>query len=46
MFYLFKYYINSLELYWRVWEKISIKEATKEIENFYDKKVDFVEGLK
>ncbi len=48
MFYLFKYYIDSLDVatYWRLWEKTGIEEAAKEIENFYGTKLDFIEGIK
>ena len=46
MFNVFKFHIDSLELYWRVWEKISIKEVTQEIEKFYGAKLDFIEGIK
>ena len=46
MFYLFKFHMDSLELYWRVWERTSIKEVTKEIEKFYGMELDFIEGLK
>ena len=46
MFHLFKYHIDSFELYWRVCEKTSIKEVAQEIENFHGAKLDFIEGIK
>jgi len=46
MFNVFKFHLDSLELYWRVWEKISVKEVTQEIEKFYGAKLDFIEGIK
>ena len=46
MFNIFKFNIYSLELYWRVWEKTSVKEVTKEIEKSYGAKLDFIEGIK
>tara|TARA_R110002110_G_scaffold338239_1_gene548678 strand:+ start:135 stop:275 length:141 start_codon:yes stop_codon:yes gene_type:complete len=46
MFYLFKFHMDSLDLYWRVSEKTSIKEATKEIEEHYKTKLNFIEGIK
>ena len=45
-FHVFKFHIDSLKLYWRVWEKTSIKKVTQEIEKFYDTKLDFIEGIK
>jgi len=55
MFNLFKFHIltselvtegGAIDLYWRSWKKISTKEATKEIENFYETKLNFIEGIK
>ncbi len=46
MFNVFKFHLNSLQFYWRVWEKTSIKEVAKEIEKFYGTKLDFIEGIK
>ena len=46
MFNVFKFHLNSLQFYWRVYEKTGIKEAAKEIENFYGTKLDFIEGIK
>ena len=49
MFNIFKFHIDSLDIaqtYWRLWEKTSIEEATKEIESFYKTKLNFIEGIK
>ena len=45
-FNLFKFHVDSLELYWRVWEKTSVKEVMQEIEKSYGTKLDFIEGIK
>ena len=46
MFNLFKFHLGSLQSYWRVCEKTSIKEVAQEIENFHGAKLDFIEGIK
>ena len=46
MFHVFKCNLDSLEFYWRVWEKTGVEEAKKKIESFYGTKLDFIEGIK
>ena len=46
MFNVFKFHIGTIGLYWRSWAKIPTEEATKEIENFYGTKLNFIEGIK
>ena len=46
MFHVFKVHLDSLEFYWRLWEKTTIEEATTQIESFYKTKLDFIEGIK